>query len=187
MRVYAVCDLDAEKATEKSKQYNVKRMDFNEILQDEKVDIVLNITTPFSHYDICKKCIEAGKNVYVEKPLSLTYEEGAALVTLARKNHVLLGCAPDTFMGAGIHTARKIIDDGCIGEIIGAAAFMVCPGHESWHPSPEFYYKRGGGPLFDMGPYYLTALVNLVGPVKSVMGMTNCKRKQRCNSVPVLY
>ena len=177
--VYAVCDLDAEKATEKSQEYNAKIMDFDEILNDENIDIVLNLTTPFSHYPICKKVIEAGKSIYVEKPLSITYEEGKELVSLAEKHNVLLGCAPDTFMGAGIHTARKAIDDGLIGDIIGASAFMICPGHELWHPAPEFYYKRGGGPLFDMGPYYITALINLIGPVKSVMGMSSCKRKQR--------
>lgn len=177
--VYTVCDLDESKANEKADKYNTKVMTLDEILQDDKIDIVLNITTPFHHYEVCKKALEQKKSVYVEKPLSITYKEGAELVELAKKNKVLLGCAPDTFMGAGIHTARKIIDDGLIGEIIGASAFMVCPGHENWHPSPEFYYKRGGGPLFDMGPYYLTALINLVGPVKRVMGMTNCMRQQR--------
>ena len=179
VKVYSVCDLDKNKAQEKSDKYSVKVMTLDEILNDDIVDIVLNITTPFQHFDICKKSIKAKKNVYTEKPLSLTYEEGAELVRSAEKNNVLLGCAPDTFMGAGIHTARKIIDDRLIGEIIGASAFMVCPGHESWHPSPEFYYKNGGGPLFDMGPYYLTALVNLIGPVNSVSGMANCIRNQR--------
>ncbi len=179
VNVYAVCDLDDSKVMEKAKKYNAKKMSFEEILSDKNIDIVLNLTTPFSHYDICKKTILAKKNIYVEKPLSLTYSEGKELVELAQQNHVLIGCAPDTFMGAGIHTARKIIDDGLIGEIVGATAFMVCPGHESWHPAPEFYYKVGGGPLFDMGPYYLTALINLIGCVKSVAGMSNCLRKQR--------
>jgi len=177
--VYAVCDLDEDKAKEKSEKYDAEIMSLDEILQDKAVDIVLILTTPSTHYNICRKSIKAKKSVYVEKPLSVTYEEGAELVRLASENKVLLGCAPDTFMGAGIHTARKIIDDGLIGEIIGASAFMLSAGPESWHPSPEFYYKQGGGPLFDMGPYYLTALANLIGPVKSVMGMSNCKRKQR--------
>jgi len=179
VNVYAVCDLDELKACEKAEKYNTKMMSFDEILSDKNIDIVLNLTTPFSHYDICKKTILAKKNIYVEKPLSISYSEGKELVDLAEQNNVLIGCAPDTFMGAGIHTARKIIDDGLIGEIMGATAFMVCPGHESWHPSPEFYYKVGGGPLFDMGPYYITALINLIGSVKSVAGMANCLRKQR--------
>lgn len=179
LNAYAVCDLDESKAKIKSEKYNVPIMTFDEILADKNVDIVLNITTPFSHFDICKKTILAGKNIYVEKPLSLTYEEGKELVRLAKENKVLIGCAPDTFMGAGEYTARKVIDNGLIGDVVGATAFMVCRGHESWHPSPEFYYKPGGGPMFDMGPYYLTALINLMGSVKSVTGMSNCFKKQR--------
>ncbi|MBQ4086930.1 MAG: Gfo/Idh/MocA family oxidoreductase [Clostridia bacterium] len=177
--VYAVCDLDEAKVQEKSEKYGAKIMTLEEILKDDAVDIVLNITTPAYHFAICKQGIEVKKSVYVEKPLSLTVAEGKELVELAEKNGVLLGCAPDTFMGAGIHTARKIIDDGLIGDMIGATAFMVCPGHESWHPAPEFYYQTGGGPLFDMGPYYITALINLLGAVKFVYGMANCVRKQR--------
>lgn len=177
--VYAVCDLDSTKAQEKAEQYHTRVMSLPEILADENVDIVLNLTTPSTHYEICKKAILAKKNTYVEKPLSAAYEEGKELVALARKEGVLLGCAPDTFMGAGIHTARSIIDHGLIGDIVGAAAFMLCPGHESWHPSPDFYYQKGGGPLFDMGPYYITALIDLIGPVKSVTGMSNCLRKRR--------
>lgn len=177
--VYAVCDLDEEKRNAAAEKYNTKIMTLDEILNDDNVDIVLNITTPLSHYSICKKSILAKKSVYVEKPLSVTYEEGKELVALAEKNGVLLGCAPDTFMGAGIHTARKIIEDGLIGDIIGATAFFSCPGHERWHPDPAFYYKKGGGPMFDMGPYYMTALVNLLGPVKSVSGMSSCLREKR--------
>ena len=124
--VYAVCDLDGAKAKEKAEQYHTKVMSLPEILADENVDIVLNLTTPSSHYEICKKAILAKKNTYVEKPLSATYAEGRELVALAREKGVLLGCAPDTFMGAGIHTARSIIDHGLIGDIVGAAAFMLC-------------------------------------------------------------
>ena len=177
--VYAVCDLDASRAQEKAEKYNTKIMTLDEILSDENVDIVLNITTPPTHYSLCKQIILAKKSVYVEKPLSLTFEQGKELVKLAKENNVLLGCAPDTFMGAGVSTARKLIADGLIGDIIGATAFMVCPGHESWHPGPEFYYQVGGGPMFDMGPYYLTALISLLGPAKSVSGMVNCVRKKR--------
>ncbi len=178
--IYAVCDLNEERARAKAEKFSIKKiMSFEQILQDSNVDIVLNLTTPPSHYALCKKSIEAKKNVYVEKPISLTYAEGAELVELAEKNNVLLGCAPDTFMGAGLQTCRKIIDDGILGNIVGATAFMVCAGHESWHPDPDFYYKAGAGPMFDMGPYYLTALINMIGAVKSVSGMTTAGRKQR--------
>ena len=178
--VYAVCDLDSEKAKERAEQFNVPRiMTLEEMLADENVDIVLNLTTPLAHYPLCKKIIEAKKNVYVEKPISITYAEGLELVELAKKNGVLFGCAPDTFMGAGLQTCRKIIDDGTIGDIVGATAFMVGKGPEDWHPNPDFFYKKGAGPLFDMGSYYLTALVSMFGRVESVMAMNTKGREQR--------
>jgi len=174
VQVYAVSDLVAEKAKAQAEKYGVdKIMSFDEILMDPNVDIVLNITTPQTHYSLCKAALEAGKHVYVEKPLSLNFAQGKELVELAREKGLLIGCAPDTFLGAGIQTCRRIIDMGIIGEVTGATAFMVCHGHESWHPDPEFYYKKGGGPMFDMGPYYLTALVNLIGSVEYVAGMTS--------------
>jgi predicted dehydrogenase len=143
------------------------------------VEQTLNITQPQNHYDICKKSLLAGKNVYVEKPLALNFEDGCELVRIAKEKGLLLGGAPDTFLGGGIQTCKKLIDDNYIGEPIGATAFMVCHGHESWHPDPEFYYKKGGGPMFDMGPYYITALVNLLGGIDTVCGMTNITFPQR--------
>ena len=174
VNVYCVCDLAEDKAKAQAEKYGIERiMTFDEILADPAIEIVLNITTPQTHYSLSKKALEAGKHVYMEKPLSLNYEQGKELVALAAEKGLLVGCAPDTFLGAGIQTCRRIIDEGVIGDIIGATAFMMCHGHESWHPDPEFYYKRGGGPMFDMGPYYLTALVNLLGPVEYVAGMTS--------------
>ena len=172
--VYAVSDLVEEKAKSQAEKYGVERiMSFDEILADPNVDIILNITTPQTHYSLCKAALLAGKHVYVEKPLSLKFQEGLELVELAKEKNLLIGCAPDTFLGAGIQTCRRIIDMGIIGQVTGCTAFMTCHGHESWHPDPEFYYKKGGGPMFDMGPYYLTALVNLLGPVEYVAGMTS--------------
>lgn len=186
--VYAVCDLIESNAKEKAEKYQVERiMTLDEILADENVDIVLNLTTPHSHYGICKKALMAGKHVYVEKPLSVTYSQGKELVNLAREQGLLLGCAPDTFLGAGLQTCRKIIDDGLLGEIVGATAFMVAPGPESWHPNPAFLYQKGSGPMFDMGPYYLTALVNMLGNVKSVFGMNQMAKKQRKITSQPLY
>ena len=180
VNVYAISDLVPQNTKEKSEKYGISRiMTFEEIIADPNVDVVLNLTTPPIHYRLCKAALEAGKNVYVEKPLSLRFEEGKELVELAARKGLLLGCAPDTFLGAGIQTCRRILDEGLIGEVIGATAFMVCHGHESWHPGPEFYYQKGGGPMFDMGPYYLTALVNLVGSVDSVSGMTSISMPTR--------
>ena len=166
-----VTDLMTERAAVAAQQYNTVLYDsVDAMLGDPRLDLVLNLTTPQSHYELCKKVLEAGKHVYVEKPLSLTTKEASALVDLAKKKNLYLGGAPDTFLGSGIQTCRKLIDDGWIGKPIGANAFMMNHGHESWHPDPEFYYKDGAGPLFDMGPYYLTALINLLGPIKAVSG-----------------
>lgn len=170
--VFAICDLDANKTEEAKTKYGITNiLTLDEMLASE-VDIILNLTTPGSHYGICKKALMAGKHTYVEKPLSLQIEEGRELVELAGERNLMLGCAPDTFLGAGIQKCIDMIKSGEIGEVVSSTAYMMCHGHESWHPNPEFYYKKGGGPMFDMGPYYLTALVNLIGPVKSVMGMT---------------
>ncbi len=167
--VVAVCDLDEQKARNAAEAYGIpKVMSFEQMLESKEVDTVLNITTPAGHYPLSKQALEAGKNVYIEKPLCLTYAQGKELVALAKEKGLRLGCAPDTFLGAGIHTSIKAVRDGAIGRPIGGFASMMCHGHESWHPAPEFYYDFGGGPLFDMGPYYITALVRMLGRAKSV-------------------
>lgn len=178
--VWAVCDLVEERASEAQKKYNVPNVfTMEQMLNSPEIRIIINLSTPPHHFGICKKILEAGKHAYVEKPLSLELEQGLELVEIAARNRLLLGCAPDTFLGAGLQTCRKAIDDGLIGDVTGATAFMVCHGHESWHPDPEFYYDLGGGPMFDMGPYYLTALVSLIGPAKTVAGMTKATFSQR--------
>ena len=174
VNVYAIADLIEANTKAKSEEYGIERiMTLEEILADENVEIVLNLTTPPLHYGISKQALLAGKHVHSEKPLSISYAQGKELVEIAEEKGLFLGCAPDTFLGGGIQTCRKIIDDGLIGDVIGANAFMMCHGHETWHPNPAFYYQVGGGPMFDMGPYYLTALVSLMGSVESVAGMTS--------------
>lgn len=172
-------DLDLSRAEEKAKQYDIKAMTVDEMLEDSEIKIIVNLTIPKAHYEVCKKALLAGKNVYVEKPLSITREHGRELLQIAKDNGLLIGGAPDTFLGAGIQTCRKLIDEGWIGTPIGVTAFMMCHGHESWHPDPEFYYEVGGGPMFDMGPYYLTALINLLGPIESVSASTKVSFQQR--------
>jgi predicted dehydrogenase len=143
-----------------------------EAFNDPEVAVILNLTRPYEHFEVTKQALLHGKHVYSEKPIAVDMEEATALTALAREKGLLIGGAPDTFMGAGIQTARKIIDAGLIGDVVGADCAMVCRGHETWHPDPEFYYKRGGGPMMDMGPYYVTALCNLIGEAKGVIGMT---------------
>ena len=181
VEVVGVCDLFREKAQEAAKEYGISKVygTMEEMLADAEIEIILNLTRPNEHFTTTKAALEAGKHVYSEKPLAATYEEGAQLAALAKEKGLLLGGAPDTFLGAGIQTCRRLIDDGLIGNVIGAEARMVCHGHESWHPAPEFYYQYGGGPKMDMGPYYMTALVNLVGRVKEITGMTGRAFEQR--------
>lgn len=180
VEVKSCADLVAEKAEEQAAEHDgVAAVSVDELLADPEIDIAVNLTIPIAHYDVSMKAVEAGKSTYCEKPITLTREEGKKLLDAAAANGVLVGNAPDTFMGAGIQTCRKLIDDGIIGDPVAATAFMMCHGHEHWHPDPEFYYKPGGGPMFDMGPYYLTALVNLMGPVKRITGSTRISSPTR--------
>ncbi len=181
VEIVGVCDLIPERAAKAAEEYGIKKIykDMHELFADDAVDIVLNLTRPYEHFDVTMAAIKAKKHVYSEKPLGVTLEEGQELVAAAKANGVFIGGAPDTFLGAGIQTCRKLIDAGIIGTPIGASAFMVCRGHETWHPDPEFYYKRGGGPMLDMGPYYLTALVNLLGEISSVSGIVKTTFPQR--------
>ena len=181
IEVIAVCDLVKEKAKAAREKYNIRKIydTMDELFADDEIDIVLNLTRPYEHFEVTKAALLANKHVYSEKPLAATLEEGEVLVELAKEKNLMLGGAPDTFLGAGIQTCRKLIEDDYIGTPIGAACFMICHGHETWHPDPAFYYQHGGGPMMDMGPYYITALVNLLGGIKSVTGLTRTNFSHR--------
>jgi predicted dehydrogenase len=168
LEIVACADAQRSNAEKRAEEFGLRVQGVDELLQDDSVDLILNLTTPQSHFRISSQALKAGKHVYSEKPLALSRHEAATLSQTARGHHVRLGCAPDTFLGGGQQTARKLIDDGAIGKPLGGTAFVLSAGPESWHPSPEFYYQTGGGPVFDMGPYYITALVNLLGPVTRV-------------------
>lgn len=178
--VRGVTDLIPERAAQAGEAYHIPHLKSAEdLINSPEVDIILNLTQPQYHHQIALSAVKAGKHVYTEKPLCVKREEAAELLHCAAANNVRVGAAPDTFLGAGIQTCRKLIDDGWIGRPIGATAFMMNHGHEHWHPAPEFYYKTGGGPMFDMGPYYLTALVNLLGPIARVSGSAKQGLKTR--------
>ena len=176
--IVACADLDMERARARAEEFSVPRAcTVDELLADPEIEIVLNLTIPKAHAEIALAALEAGKHVYNEKPLALSRQDGRRMLEMARRRGpgvcntpLRVGCAPDTFLGDGLQTCRRLIDEGVIGEPIGAAAFMMNHGHEGWHPDPDFYYQPGGGPMFDMGPYYLTALVFLIGPVRRVTG-----------------
>ena len=180
LHLVACADLDPARAQAKAERYGVRACPtVDALLNDPEVEVVINLTVPKAHATVNTAALKAGKHAYCEKPFALNSADGAAVLALAKSKNLLVGSAPDTFFGGGIQTARKAVDDGLIGRPVAALAFMMCRGHESWHPSPQFYYEKGGGPMFDMGPYYLTALVNLLGPVKRVGGSTSAAFPER--------
>ncbi|MDD6876710.1 MAG: Gfo/Idh/MocA family oxidoreductase [Clostridiaceae bacterium] len=185
IEVAGVCDLIREKAEKAAQEYGIPKIysDMYELFADPDVDIVLNITQAYNHYAVTKAALTAGKHVYSEKPLASTYEEALELCELAKSRGLLLGGAPDTFMGAGIQTARRLIDAGMIGTPLGGEARMVSHGMEVWHPDSEPFYTNAAGPMLDMGPYYATALINLLGRVNRVTGISGRffeERTMRC-------
>jgi len=180
LEVAAVADLILERAQAQATQFDVPRAcSVAELMADPTIGIVVNLTIPRAHGPIALEALEAGKSVYNEKPLALEREEGQAILGLARDRGLRVGCAPDTFLGAGLQTCRKLIDDGWIGTPVAATGVMMGSGPESWHPDPDFFYQPGAGPLFDMGPYYLTALIALLGPVRRLTGSARISYPER--------
>ena len=172
VEVAACSDIVAEKARRAAREFGVPAAPpVDALLADDDIELVVNLTVPLAHAEVSLAAIAAGKHVYSEKPLAVESGDGHAISRAAQERGVTVGCAPDTFLGGGIQTCRRLIDEGAIGRPIGATAFMLNHGHEHWHPEPHFYYQRGGGPMFDMGPYYLTALICLLGPIGRVSGV----------------
>ncbi|MEO3854963.1 Gfo/Idh/MocA family oxidoreductase [Acrocarpospora sp. B8E8] len=179
LRLAAVADLDAARAEAVAVANDARALPVAELIADPGVDVVLNLTVPAAHAGVALAAIAAGKDVYGEKPLAATKAEALQVMRAAAAAGVRLGCAPDTVLGTGVQSARRHVDDGLIGAPIAATAIMVTPGHERWHPNPDFYYAPGGGPLLDMGPYYITALIHLLGPVSRVIGAAGHARPER--------
>jgi predicted dehydrogenase len=180
LKVTHCVDLDQQRAQETAAKYGITAAkDFDELLADPKIDAVINLTIPQAHAEISRKAFAAGKHVFSEKPMALNCSEAQSIIAAANKAGKRFGCAPDTVLGAGTQTARQALDSGMIGRPVAFAAALFCGGHEHWHPSPEFYYQAGGGPVLDMGPYYLHALIQLLGPVKKVSGMARISFPER--------
>jgi predicted dehydrogenase len=175
----AVADMRQSAAEQRGAEFGVPAMRVDQLLKRDDVEIVVNLTVPLAHTDVSLAVLNAGKHVHSEKPLGVNVAEARKVMDLAAQKGLRVGCAPDTFLGGGHQTARKLIDDGAIGTPVAGSAFFMCPGHERWHPAPGFYYLRGGGPMLDMGPYYITDLIQLLGPIASVMGSTATPRKER--------
>lgn len=180
VELLACADLDRERAEALASAHDIpKVLDPEALAADPDIDVIVNLTIPAAHVEVSRTALDAGKSVYSEKPLGLALDQGQALVDAAAKTGVRLGCAPDTFLGAGLQTCRKLIDEGAIGEPVAANAFMQSPGPERWHPGPQIFYQHGAGPLFDMGPYYFTALVHLLGPARRITGAARITHAQR--------
>lgn len=170
--IVACADVDTDRAQAKAEEYGLRAYDPEGLLVADSIELVVNLTPPSVHAETSRDLLTAGKHVYVEKPLAASLEEADDILETATSEGLLVGSAPDTFLGAGLQTARSVVDAGRIGEPIAATAIWASGGHESWHPHPDLYYRRGGGPIFDMGPYYVTALVSLLGPARRVTGST---------------
>jgi predicted dehydrogenase len=181
VEVVACAGRDLDKARAKAVRHGLARACAtpDELFADPDVDIVLDLTTPSAHAALNLAALRAGKHVYSEKPLAATFAQSCELMDVAAAAGLSVGCAPDTFMGGRLQTCRRLIDDGSLGDIVGASAFVVSHGHEWHHPNPDFFYQPGGGPLLDIGPYYVTALLALLGPVETVAGMARRTFAQR--------
>ena len=180
LQVVACADLDVQRAQQRADEFGIAiACTPEQLLANRDIEIVINLTIPQAHAAVCLQALEAGKHVYTEKPFAVTREEAQLVMDKAKEKGLLVASAPETFMGGGIQTCRQLIDEGKIGVPVAASAFMMCGGHEGWHPDPEFYYKRGGGPMYDMGPYYLTALVSLLGPIARISGSARASFPER--------
>jgi predicted dehydrogenase len=177
--IRGLADLNREMAEAKAAEFSLQARSIDELLADPEIEIIVNLTIPKAHVAVGLQALAAGKHTYSEKPLGVTFAEGKRLAETARSAGLRIGAAPDTFLGGGHQTARALIDAGVIGQPVGGTATFACPGHERWHPNPAFYYEAGGGPMLDMGPYYITDLVNLLGPVARVAGFAVAPRAER--------
>jgi predicted dehydrogenase len=178
-RLVACADLDRSAAERLAAEHGLEVTSVDELISDSSVDVVLNLTPPGAHVAVIRQALEAGKHVYTEKPLATTAADAAELLALAERHGLRIGCAPDIFLGSAYQTARALVDDGTIGQPLSATATMLAGGQAAWHPNPDIFYADGAGPLLDMGPYYLTALVALLGPVSRVAGFASTRVSER--------
>ncbi|MHA7773274.1 Gfo/Idh/MocA family protein [Roseibium sp. M-1] len=177
--IRACADLNRQAAEGRASEYGVRAETVHDLLLAEDVDLIVNLTVPDAHYMVSHEALVHGKHVYSEKPLALSLRDGQALSDLARKKRLKVGCAPDTFLGGAHQSARNAVDNGLIGDITGGTCHVMSHGMEHWHPNPDFFFQPGGGPILDLGPYYIAALLNLIGPVKRVCAMSSMASKTR--------
>src|SRR5690606_28833588 len=175
----ACADILETAAKARAEEFKLRQETVDGLLEGDDVDIVVNLTIPAAHYEVSKRAIEAGKHVYSEKPFVLSVDEGKALAEFAAKKGVRVGSAPDTFLGGAHQLARNVIDTGTVGRIVSGTCHVMSHGMEHWHPTPDFFFKPGAGPVLDVGPYYVTNLIQLIGPVKRVGALASIPRTER--------
>ena len=177
--VVACADINIEAAKKSAEKYNVNAFSVDDILANEDVDLIINLTIPAAHKEIIMKSLNAGKHCFSEKPLAMSFSEGLEISDLANSKNLYVGCAPDTFLGAAGQKARSLIEDNKIGNVVLGTFNLMSHGMEHWHPNPDFFFKPGAGPVFDVGVYYITQLVNLIGPIKSISSLSGTATPER--------
>jgi predicted dehydrogenase len=184
LELRAVADMVPEAAKRRADEFGIAAQTPDELLKNSEIDVIVNLTVPAAHYQVSMDAISAGKHAYSEKPFVLTVEQGNALKAAAAQRSLRVGSAPDTFFGAAHQQARAVLDSGKVGRIASGTTHVMGRGMEHWHPNPEFFFQPGAGPLLDMGPYYVTNLVQLIGPVKRVTAFSGMARPERIVSTP---
>ncbi|MGI2031364.1 Gfo/Idh/MocA family protein [Rhizobium panacihumi] len=179
LKILACADLNPEAAKLKAEEFGVKAQTIPELLANDELDVIVNLTIPAAHFTVSRAILDAGKHVYSEKPLTITLEEGKELQALAKSKGLAVGCAPDTFLGGAHQLARQYIDEGGVGRITSGTCHVMSPGMEMWHPNPGFFFLTGGGPILDLGPYYIANLINFLGPIKRVAALTSMANPTR--------
>ncbi|MDP5217328.1 Gfo/Idh/MocA family oxidoreductase [Ruegeria sp. 2205SS24-7] len=177
--IRAIADLDMEAAAARAAEFGIRAETVDTLLAADDVDVVVNLTIPAAHFEVTKAILKAGKHAYSEKPVVLTKSEGEALSALAAEHNLRVGSAPDTFLGGSHQQARHLLDDGAIGRVVSGTAYVMGPGMEHWHPNPDFFFLPGAGPVLDIGPYYITNLINLLGPVRQVAALSQTAFSER--------
>ena len=177
--VVACADINIEAAKNSAEKYNVKAFSVDDILANDDIDVIINLTIPSAHKEIIMKSLNAGKHCFSEKPLAMNFNEGLEIAELAKSKNLYVGCAPDTFLGAAGQKARSLIEDKKIGDVVLGTFNLMSHGMEHWHPNPDFFFKPGAGPVFDIGVYYITQLVNLIGPIKSISSLSGTATPDR--------
>ncbi|MGI9401964.1 MAG: Gfo/Idh/MocA family protein [Rhizobiaceae bacterium] len=177
--IKVIADLDPEASKKRAEEFRIKARSVEDLLAAKDVDVVVNLTIPAAHFEVTKEILNAGKHAYSEKPFVLTLEEGVKLAEIAAGADLRIGSAPDTFLGGAHQQARQLVDDGSIGEVVAGSCHVMSHGMEDWHPNPDFFFQPGGGPVLDLGPYYLSNLIQLIGPVKRVGALTSAATPTR--------